>query len=50
MAYKELYCVDCGESLGEYNEYYFHDEALNNVITFNQQSRSHKRHYIVTRI
>jgi len=49
MAFKELYCVDCGESLGEYNEEYFHDMALHSVIAFNQQSLVHKRHEIVIR-
>jgi len=49
MAFKELYCIDCGESLGEYNEEYFPDMALHNVIAFSQQSPAHKRHDIVIR-
>ncbi len=49
MTFKELYCVNCNESLGDYNDKYFSDVALYNVIIFNRRSQAHKRHDIIIR-
>jgi len=47
MTFKELYCVNCSEPLGDYNEDYFPDFALYDVVKSIQQSRPHKKHDIV---
>jgi len=49
MTFKELYCYDCNESLGHYNETYFSDRALRNVIKYNQKSPLHEKHDIIMR-
>jgi hypothetical protein len=36
MGFKEIYCSACKEKLGRYNEKYFSDDRLNQIIANNQ--------------
>jgi hypothetical protein len=49
MAFKEIYCNDCGESLGEYSQRYFSKGALHDVIILSQKSPMHRHHDISIR-
>ncbi len=46
MTFKEIYCYDCRESLGEYNEKYYSKGALYDIILLNRDSQVHKHHDI----
>src|SRR5215831_13120636 len=46
MGFKEIYCNDCKESLGEYNQEYFSQKALGNIISVTRNSLVHRNHDI----
>jgi hypothetical protein len=47
MGFKEIYCSTCKKKLGNYNEKYFSEIRLNEIIVSNHASCIHKGHNII---
>jgi len=49
MDFKEIYCHNCKKTLGRYNEKYFSDMKIDEIINSNHASHIHEGHQIVVR-
>jgi hypothetical protein len=49
MDFKEIYCHNCKKILGRYNEKYFSDMKIAEIIKSNHASHIHEGHQIVVR-
>lgn len=49
MIFKEIYCHNCKKSLGRYNEKYFSDIKIVEIIKANHSSHIHEGHQVVIR-
>ena len=47
MEFREIYCFNCKKSLGRYNEKYFSEQKINEIIKANHSSHIHEGHDIV---
>ncbi|MDE1811567.1 MAG: hypothetical protein KGH86_07785 [Thaumarchaeota archaeon] len=47
MEFKEIYCFNCKKSLGRYNEKYFTDQKMGEIIKTNHASHVYEGHEIV---
>jgi hypothetical protein len=47
MGFKEIYCSACKEKLGRYNEKYFSDDRLNQIIANNHVPCIRKGHNLI---
>ncbi len=49
MEFKEIYCFNCKKSLGRYNEKYFTDQKVDEIIKANHASHIYEGHEIVVK-
>ena len=49
MPFKEIYCHNCKKILGRYNEKYFSDLKIAEIIKANYASHIHEGHQLVIR-
>ncbi|SMH70197.1 conserved protein of unknown function [Candidatus Nitrosotalea okcheonensis] len=49
MEFKEIYCFNCKKSLGRYNEKYFTDQKMSEIIKANHASHVYEGHEIVVK-
>jgi hypothetical protein len=49
MDFKEIYCFNCKKMLGRYNEKYFSDKKMAEIIKVNHSSHVYEGHEIVIR-
>ena len=49
MDFKEIYCHNCRKTLGRYNEKYFSDMKIAEIIKSNHASHIHEGHQVVVR-
>lgn len=49
MDFKEIYCHNCKKTLGRYNEKYFSDLKIDEIINTNHASHIREGHHIVVR-
>ena len=49
MDFKEIYCFNCKKTLGRYNDKYFSDVKMGEIIKINHSSHVHEGHDIVVR-
>jgi hypothetical protein len=49
VEFKEIYCFNCKKTLGRYNEKYFSDLKMGEIIKANHSSHVHEGHDIVIR-
>ena len=49
VEFKEIYCFNCKKTLGRYNEKYFSDLKMGEMIKVNHSSHVHEGHEIVIR-
>ncbi len=47
MEFKEIYCLNCKKKLGRYNEKYFSDEKLNEIIVNNHNKCMCEGHNVI---
>jgi hypothetical protein len=47
VEFKEIYCFNCKKSLGRYNEKYFTDQKMDEIIKANHASHIYEGHEIV---
>jgi hypothetical protein len=49
VEFKEIYCFNCKKSLGRYNEKYFTDHKMDEIIKVNHASHVYEGHEIIVR-
>jgi hypothetical protein len=49
MEFKEIYCFNCKKSLGRYNEKYFTDQKMDEIIKANHASHIYEGHEIAVK-
>ncbi len=49
MEFKEIYCFNCKKSLGRYNDKYFPESKMAEIIKNNHFSHVHEGHEVVMR-
>ena len=49
MEFREIYCFNCKKSLGRYNEKYFSEQKINDIIKANHSSHIHEGHDVIVK-